>query len=928
MLVSAFVGICALAAYPIPARRGTVSISQADGSELSVVINGDEHSCYYQTEDGYILLDGADGFFRYARLEGNAVVASNVVAHNKAVRTAEETAFLRSLDAESIRTKASSNATLMRAKAPARASENITSYPTTGSPKALIILVEYQDTKFQTQNVQQEFNNLINQKGYSHNGATGSAYDYFVDNSNGLFTPEFKVYGPVTLPYNMSYYGSSNGMIPDSQPWLMVVDGCKILDETTDIDFSEFDNDGDGFVDNVFVFYAGYGQNDGGPTDAVWPHAANIWTYYAINLTLDGVQIGNYACTNELQGGQGFVRTGIGTFCHEFSHILGLPDIYATDGSSCFTPGSYEVMDQGSYNNDGNTPPNMSIYDRTTLRWMNPRELTGPESVSLRDITTRDGFIIKTDKEEEYYLFENRQQTGWDSYIPGHGMLVWHIDYNAGLWQNNKVNVTSNHQHIDIVEADNIRTESTRDGDPFPGRSNVTSFTDDSTPAMSTWTGMTIGKPITDIHEADGIITFKVMGGGEQVDPAVALPATDITATSFVANWEKRVDIYKYEVALCRKGEVVPDRTVQVQDRTSVKFEELTPSTDYYYLVYAIDGQLKAVESNAVEVRTADPTFDMLAPSVLAATDVTENSFVANWSPMEGAESYTLNVYTKQTVDPEEQVVDFTGGITSLPRDWSTTSTMTASLAGYYGAERPSLRMASNGEMLTSPIYEDEVTDFSFWYRGNKTASENALDIEVYRDGKWEAFTSISPLSNDEGQTVAFGGDSEPELPSGCYGIRFIYRSTDGKFLYIDDVTVHYGGTHIPIYVDGYEGKDMGKATSETIDGLQKDIVYYYTVQAHNSTLSSLVSNEMAVTTTNQSAVEAIGAATNSLVVARNGLALQITCRDAARPVVVVDIAGRVLFAGILPQGTTEIPVAAHGVYIVKSETNIYKILL
>ena len=207
---------------------------------------------------------------------------------------------------------------------------------------------------------------------------------------------------------------------------------------------------------------------------------------------------------------------GIGTFCHEFSHVLGLPDLYSTDYYvPSFTPDSWILMDRGPYNNNGKTPPYYSIYERYALGWITPQEIGKPADIKLDNISKNVGYIIKTDNENEYFLLENRQQEGWDKYIPGHGMLIWHIDYNQEVWDLNAVNNIPSHQYVDIEEADAIQTDETRAGDTFPGTSNVTSFTDDTNPSMKTWKGNGLNKPITDIEEKDGIIRFKISGGDD-----------------------------------------------------------------------------------------------------------------------------------------------------------------------------------------------------------------------------------------------------------------------------------------------------------------------------------------------------------------------------------------------------------------------------
>jgi len=922
-------------AYSVPALPGLIEMKQPDGSTITVSLHGDEHFHYYATADGFPLFPDAQGFLCYAVPdEAGQLSASSVRAHNASERSEAETAFVRNIDKEAVmgrmaakrRTAFAQRRTGNQTKS---FSDMMTNYPTIGSPKALILLVEYTDVKFATPNALEEFTKLMTQKGYDYNGATGSARDYFVDNSNGKFTPDFQVYGPITLPHNMAYYGSPTANMYDSKPWEMVTDGCRILKETTGLDFSQFDNDGDGFVDNVFVFYAGYGQNSGADVNSVWPHAANIWTYYNINLTLDGVKVGNYACTNELQGNSGTVRTGIGTFCHEFSHVLGLPDMYPTDNSSGFTPGPFELMDTGPYNNGGNTPPYMSAYDRISLRWLHPRELTGPETVTLNDIASNEAYLIRTISENEYYLFENRQQKGWDAFIPGHGMLAWHIDYDAAVWKGNYVNNTPAHQRIDIVEADNMPSSTTRAGDPFPGANNVTRFTDGTVPAMSTWTSVKIGKPITDILEQDGIISFKVCGGGERIEAVEALPATLAAPTSFRAHWNGRVTINQYEIDVCRKGEVVPEQTLTKETKSMadcyIDIEGLTPSTTYTYVVRAIDGNMKSSDSNPVEVTTTAPTFDMLQVKALEASGIETHAFTARWEPLEGAESYELSVYAKDYVVPVHDLVDFSANPLA-PEGWYVSSSSTSGVAGTFGAARPSLRMLSDNDLISSPVYEFDINEFSFWCGASKDI-DGTLQVEVLRNDNWSTLATIDLGSGFSAHTVSFTSGSIPAVPTGVRSVRLTFKRTAGT-LYIDDVDIAYNGSSVPVYANGFDHLDVGTATEKRVDGLTGSTQYFYTVTAHKEGLSSVESDEIALMTRASTGIET--ATSGALSFSRHGQTLFVgNPTDGATTLTVYDLNGRLLRSCPLPaRATLQVPLGEKGVYVVRAAGRTCKITL
>ncbi len=454
------------------------------------------------------------------------------------------------------------------------------SFPPYGEPKGLVILVEYQDVRFSgTKDKPEEgeepvfdaydyFNRMLNEEGFSDYDGTGSARDWFIFNSNGLFMPHFDVYGPVTLPNKMKYYGGNDPYRNDRYPERMAIHACEILDET--VDFSQYDTDGDGKIDNVFIFYAGLGEADGGGSDTVWPHSFDVSSATKKKYIFDGVQLDHYACSNEIDN-QYNRPDGIGTFVHEFSHVLGLPDLYSTIYNDAFTPGDWSPLDSGPYNNQGRTPPNYSTFERYALGWMEPTEIKGlysftqqedPENSDQREdpmqIPTRSDnssddseedpeepnvtvecytlpnlaeenvAFISWASDSEYFLFENRQKTGNDAYIPGHGMLVWHIDYNEEIWYYNQVNNTPSHQYVDLVEADNSKSTKSRSGDSFPGTKNKTSYGEETRPAFKTWSKEYMGFNLENIAESeDGIISFDVVrkvenGGTNGVGTSIA----------------------------------------------------------------------------------------------------------------------------------------------------------------------------------------------------------------------------------------------------------------------------------------------------------------------------------------------------------------------------------------------------------------------
>lgn len=494
----------------VPARPGKSLLEQPDGSSLEVYLKGDEFLHYYTSVDNILLKQAENGFWKYAVLsDDGVVVAGKFVARNQNVRSQEEREYIKNID------KASLNRVLVREATETRAGEarkvapgGINKpFPTTGVVRGLVILAQYQDVKFTEKATLEVYRDLVNQEGYKGDLASGSVRDYFIDQSEGVFTPEFDVVGPVTLPNERAFYGK--GKMGNENVSQMVIDACLLADKEYDVDFSQYDRNNDGEVDFIYVIYAGYGEAQGGPAESVWPQSGTLkYEYYK---TLDGMYLGSYSCSCELRGKEGEELDGIGTFCHEFSHILGLPDIYDAGGTGLPGLENWDVMDRGSYNDDSKTPAGYTAMDKYTVGWLNPIVLENPQAgISLESLSSSNKayFIVNSNNPNEYYTLENRQLEGWDAKLPGHGLLICHVNYDLGVWNLNRVNSNaSGYEHVKLIAADgnDISGEA---GDLFPGTTLKTSFTDNSKPAAIWRTGEHVGKPVLNIREEGGVIYF------------------------------------------------------------------------------------------------------------------------------------------------------------------------------------------------------------------------------------------------------------------------------------------------------------------------------------------------------------------------------------------------------------------------------------
>ena len=513
----------------IPASPYSYSRILPDGNEIALVKRGDAVVNWEETEDGYTVFKNNDGFYVYAAIDKNGnLMPTNIIASNAQNRTSMEQTFLsgisKHLSFSSQQIEQEFNNYYAEERNVKSADK---SFPTTGSRKLIAILVEFPDETFTR--TQSEFNDLFNGSNYTLEGATGSVKQYYADNSFNQLNLTTDVVGPYTLPNNMAYYGGNDGSGDDQRPQEMISDAIALANP--DVDFSDYDNDGDGYVDGVYVVYAGYSEASGGSEDAIWPHR---WALPWPGENYDGVTVYDYSCSNELYGNSGTYITGIGTVCHEFGHNCGLPDYYDTDytgsGGEAFTLGAWDVMDGGAYNNYGCTPPFFNSFSRYIVGWQTPTLLQSPESVVLPNTAENNiSYYYNTQTSNEYFLLENRQKISWDAYIPHHGLIIYHVDEDYIASNGNYFNTDPDFQGFDLVEADNTQTEGTRTGDPFPGAGNKTSFTDATTPSAQSYASQNTNKPVTDIQEISQIIYFDFMGGAVSGVPVAEFTADNTT---------------------------------------------------------------------------------------------------------------------------------------------------------------------------------------------------------------------------------------------------------------------------------------------------------------------------------------------------------------------------------------------------------------
>lgn len=539
-----------------PARHGQTVITQPDGTTFISILKGDEFIKTHTTTEGYPIIKDKDGWWCYAYYEEDGSIVStgymvgqdtpaSILANCRNIPytvIAENAALKRRLH-EEICEDTPILARMLSSRKTAPASAPIEKH-------GIIILAEFKDVQF-TYN-QNDFNNLINKIGYNVAGATGCAKEYFDAQFNGKFNFIFDVSPVVTLPDNRAHYGANNRYGQDSNPAEMIEKACRLAQEKG-VDFSRYDDDGDGYVDNVFVFFAGEDEAEGADSDCIWSHQWYL-SGARIFLSLNGKIIDSYACTSELSRrydsyfGYRLYMNGIGSFCHEYTHTFGVPDLYDTDdlenGYSGGVWGTTSLMDYGSYNNDGNTPPFLNAIEREFLFTDVNGSNVGPETITEDGLYTMQPvskggtyYKIETETENEFFLLECRDNNGWDKYIGGSGMLVYHVDKTSSMLSRwtllNTVNTNSKHQCAQVLEADN-RQDSFNDRNQyytlannikgiFYPYGNTNSITSETSPSLASWNGTHNKAMITGIRKEGNNIQFSVAGNSEESTPPTAV---------------------------------------------------------------------------------------------------------------------------------------------------------------------------------------------------------------------------------------------------------------------------------------------------------------------------------------------------------------------------------------------------------------------
>ena len=813
-----------IAAWAVQASPEPIEYTKADGTKVMARIYGDEFHSYIESLDGELL-------------EGSR----NTAALQAASRA-------------------------RRARRMEQGAGNAAFRPFV-APHSLVLLVCFSDLDFGE--TLEDFQNLLNQPGYNHNGATGSCRDYYIASSDSLFMPQFDCFGPYKLSHPMAYYGGNAGTSSNEHAADMVAEVCNMAHDAG-VNFQNYDVNKDGMLDNVFIFFAGHNEAEGGGANTIWPHQSNI-SY--LDVRLDGILVTSYACTSEYRGNSGNTRCGIGTFCHEFGHVIGQPDFYDTD-YNYYSVANWDIMCNGSYNNRGNTPPTFSAYERMYEGWLTPKQLNVPGQYILTDVPFhKEAYLLAASPHNlsgsnpnpsEFFLLDYRSgANGWDAYLPGQGMLVWHIDYRSSAWNNNTPNNGPTIMRMHLEEANGVgwqrrgNSENGRASDVFPGTNNVTSFN----PTLHD--GTQLAQPIFNIKDGGGVISFTyISDGGTSL--RVNKERLDLTTTvgdnREIVDWEPQ-DVYiagsgfdpEQDVTLSVSsnsfllytGEEAPsvshtgwrrNLTLRAQSDSTLqerRWVSFRPSRQNCEAVNASLNIASAGASLSLPLSgTAPRPVYVKIPKTTATQEITPYSFTAGWQSQEDAERYYLTLYQTEegTTDFKQNFENFDDAAKIREQGWQSNTTLTTTSDKADGQR--ALYLKNHGDRIVSETYPSAVTKVSFWYNAFAAILDSigALDLEAYNGEEWTLIEHMVMTKNSKRVTKTLEFSEEDNYR--MFRLTWLDYGAAGLALDAFTATTSQKISYL------YKGKDLslsGYTQDETLQytfgNLNPANTYYYQVQ-------------------------------------------------------------------------------------------------
>ena len=523
--------------FAVPAYPYKVKVEAVNGKLVEIYMKGDEYQKYAISTDGYTLLSDSKGWWYAMASEDGKIRKSDYILEEYAHESSGLKMFKKTnkkgLVPERVFSTIQNRAQEIRYS---KARETIS-----GERRALVILMQFNDFPFIKK--KEDFLALFNEIGYHENNANGSVRDYYRWASQGQLDYVSDVYGPYTSKYSMNYYGGNGqGDGKDTHAVDLCIEAVRSLPR--DMDYSIYDNDGDGLIDNVHIIFAGYGEESGASSDAIWSHE------YPHRIALKdviGYSIAGYSCTPELQSNRGTRMSNIGVICHELGHALGAMDYYDTNnnnGGSYLGTGDWDIMAHGSWNDNGRTPANFNPYVRSVVfGWNSQKELKPNQQVVMPRMEIDNAektviYVVETESDNDYFLLENRQQHGFDMAIPGSGLMIYHVHPSIDRYNStNTVNATHPQGFYPVCasysEPNNKAYGNINSSEcPFPGDANIRYFSSSTSPAALAWDGRGAKISISNIklNSSDGSISFSTADNdnGEE-EPDNPLPPTELS---------------------------------------------------------------------------------------------------------------------------------------------------------------------------------------------------------------------------------------------------------------------------------------------------------------------------------------------------------------------------------------------------------------
>ncbi|MDO4216912.1 MAG: M6 family metalloprotease domain-containing protein [Bacteroidales bacterium] len=741
---------------------------------LNIYLKGDERVHWAETEDGYSLVHADDGTLMYATLDEHGdMVPSQFIATDFKDRDEVVLEFLSktpkhlTFSKYQVEQMVSIWTDMSKMKYAPKMMTNVV-----GQKKFLVILFQFPDLEFTHR--PSAFQNLFNQVGYSVGSATGSVHDYYYDVSGGLFSLQVDVVGPYTANEGFAHYGANEGYQDFAEE--------AVENASADVDFSDYDNDNDGYIDGLHIIFAGHGEEAGASSDHIWSHKWNIFSSPIYNNTIVNV----YSCSPECSGNNGTTLTAIGVICHELGHVFGAPDYYDTDyaGSGGEYPGlgQWDIMSSGSWNRGGHYPAHHNAYTKAYIyRWITVDTLDSPRAVTMLPTTesSSDFYRINTSTEGDFFLLENRQHTKWDRYIPGHGLIVYHAHPNAhGASVDNskhpqqlyilaQTNVTDSFPNYSASSYGYLNSSAT----PLPGTSNRRMLTDYTCPRLRPWSQALNNTPITQISENNDAhtVSFCFMGASPS---SSNLRAEGINDNTIRIDWNNYGDYQSILIYSSDSLFTTADSAYLTADtignnivayrgiNTTQYLSDLAANTTYYFKLLT---------------RLDDSTF--MQPLFTSAATLACSA--ENW----GLENFEAIADTLDLPECWEAISN------TASNNWYIASEN----GNHYVAVSPRSATATNYILQTAPYHLDSAnnTILSFKARFDNADADHKLYILRRRDieQQFDTIIIITPDSSSEWKTYYY----DISTPGRYNILQFLFQGDNNRGIALDDIRLQSG---------------------------------------------------------------------------------------------------------------------------------------